>query len=219
MFRARRGSILAGTGALAFGILTVIGLLIGAAPGGNYAEGDVASYVSIGHLPTVIVTGYLALAGVFGLICLFAYLRQVICIEPGSELAGNIVWGTGLAAAASFAVGWGLVSGIAVAAAEGGSAAAVSHAATYQMSDTNINVLFGSGGILLGLAMIALMLGSRGILPGWLRWMTLVCGVLALGAPAYFVAAAIPIWCVVVGVWILVAGWAGKPGQAMQRTA
>jgi len=202
---SRMGSALAGIGAIAFGTLTLVGIVVGAAPGGNYTEGDVASYVSIGHLPTVIVTGYLALAGVFGLICLLAYLRQVIAVDPGREFSANIFWGTGLASAASFAVGWGLVTGIAVAAAEGGSAASVSHAATYQISDMSLNVLYGSGGIFLGLALIALMINSRGALPAWLRWITLVCGVLAIGTPAYFAAPAIPIWCAVMGVWLLIA--------------
>jgi hypothetical protein len=218
MSGTQKGSALAGIGAIAFGALTVVAIVVGAAPGGNYAEGDVANYVSIGHFPIVIVTGYLALAGVFGLICLFAYLRQAIGTEPGREFMANVLWGTGLASAASFTVGWGLVTGIAVAAAEGGNAASVPHAATYQLSDTNLNVLFGSGGVLLGFALITLMIGSRGTLPRWLRWLTLVCGVLAIGTPAYFAAPAIPIWCAVIGVWLLVARGSGSPVRAAERT-
>lgn len=59
------------------------------------------------------------------------------------------------------------------------------------MSDTALNVLFGSGGGFLGFALIALMLGSRGILPNWLRWVTVVAGVLAIAAPFFFTAPAI----------------------------
>jgi hypothetical protein len=151
------------------------------------------------------VTGYLAVLGVVGLICLLAYLRGAIAAEPGRRMAADIFWGVGLASAASFAVGWGLVTGIAVAAAEGGSGASVPHPVTYVLSDTFINVLFGSGAILLGFALIALMIASRGSFPTWLRWVSLVAGVLALTAPFYFAAPAVPLWAIVTGVWLIVA--------------
>lgn len=203
--RIRDGSTVAGAGAITFGVLTVVGTL-GGAPGGSYDESNVADYVSSGHFPTVVVTGYLALIGVLGLICLLAYLRERISVEPGRKLAASIFWGTGLAAATSFAVSWGLVAGIAVAAAEGGTAASVSHPVTYVISDTSLNVLFGSGGVLLGFALIALVLASRGQRPNWLRWVTLIAGVLATGAPFFFPAFAIPIWGIVIGVWLVASG-------------
>jgi hypothetical protein len=210
MLRIREGSAVAGAGAIAFGVFTVVGTF-GGAPGGSYDESTVADYVSNGHFPTVVVTGYLALFGVVGLICVLAYLREVISVEPGRKLAASIFWGTGLAAAASMAVSWGLVTGIAVAAAEGGRAASVSHPVTYVVSDASLNVLFGSGGGLLGFALIALVLGSRGQLPNWLRWLTLIAGVLAIGAPFFFPAFAIPIWGVVTGVWLIAAGRGSHP--------
>jgi hypothetical protein len=213
MLKIREGSTLAGLGAIGFSVFTSIAVSVGGAPGGNYIESDVANYVAIGHLPTVIVTGYLALFGVLGLICVFAYLREVVSAGAAHKLATNIFWGAGLTAAAAMAVGWGLVTGIAVAAAEGGSsnpgntvAASVSHSETYALSDTSINVLYGSGGFMLGFALIALMVASRGTLPDWLRWLTLILGVLAIGAPAYFPSFAIPIWGVVIGGWLIAAG-------------
>jgi hypothetical protein len=211
--RIRDGSTLAGLGAIAFSVLTVVGVAGGGAPGGNYAASDVANYVAIGHLPTVIATGYLALFGVLGLICAFAYLRELISIDPAHRMATNIFWGTGLAAAASMAVAWGLITGIAVAAAEGGSsnsgnsvAATISSAETYTLSDTSINVLYGSGGFMLGFALISLMVASRGTLPGWLRWMSLIVGALTIAAPAYFPSFAIAVWGLVMGGWLIAAG-------------
>jgi hypothetical protein len=201
----KRRTTLAGVGAIAFGVLTVVGFM-GGTPGGNYDESTVADYVSAGHFPTVIATGYLAILGVVGLICLLAYLRELVGADPRNQFAANIVWGIGLASAASFAVGWGLVTGIAVAAAEGGTGASVPHAVTYQLSDTSVNVLFGSGGILLGFALIALMVSTPGQLPSWLRWATVVAGVLALGAPFFFPAFAIPLWGIGFGVWLIAAG-------------
>ena len=198
--------MLAGAGAIAFGVLTVVGTF-GGTPGGSYDESTVVEYVKIGHFVTVVVTGYLALLGVVGLICLLAYLREVLSLEPGRSLAASIFWGIGLASAASFAVSWGLVTGIGVAAAEGGNAtASVPHPVIYVLSDASLNVLFGSGGILLGVALIALFSSSRGQLPDWLRWVTLIAGVLALGAPFFFPSFAIPLWGIVIGVYLIAAG-------------
>jgi hypothetical protein len=202
-------------------VLTVIGIQVGGTPGGNYVEADVASYVGSGHFPTVIATGYLAVIGVLGLICLLAYLRTAIAAQPDRGMAADIFWGAGLASAASFAVGWGLVTGIAVAAAEGGTGASVPHPVTYVLSDTFINILFGSGAILLGFALIALMLSSRGSLPNWLRWVSLLAGVLALTAPFYFASPAVPLWGIVAGVYLLVAprlSLRGRPPSGARET-
>jgi hypothetical protein len=206
----RRGAINAGGGAIAFGVLTILGTF-GGSPGGSYDEPTVAEYVKSSHFPIVVITGYLAIVGVVGLIFLLAYLRELISAGPDGRLAASIFWGIGLASAASFAVSWGLVTGIAVAAAEGGSAASVAHPVIYMFSDASLNVLFGSGGILLGFALIALFSSSAGRLPTWLRWVTLVAGVLALGAPFFFPAFAIPLWGFVIGFWLIAAGPHSQP--------
>lgn len=210
MLVTRKGSTLAGIGVIAFGVMSVVGLIVGGAPGGSYDAASAASYLAIGHFPTVVISAYLALLGVVGLICALAYLRESIAVEPERTLASDVFWGTGLAAAAAFGVGWGLVSGVALAAAEGGAGASVPPQQTYVLSDTNLNVVFGSGGGFLGFALIALMLGSRQILPNWLRWVTLAAGVLAITAPFFFTAPAIPIWAIVIGVWLIVSGRASR---------
>jgi hypothetical protein len=218
--------MLAGLGAIAFAVLTVVGVVVGGAPGGNYAQADAVNYVSIGHLPAVIVSGYLAMLGVLGLIGLLAFLREVIRTRAGSEVGSSVFWGAGLASAASLAVGWGLVSGIAVAAAEGGSAnpgnpggaATLTPAQTYMLSDTGINVLYGSGAILLGFALVVLAKASAGALPTWLRWLTAIVGVLAVASPAYFPAFMIPIWGVVIGVWLIAAGRLPLPARTVLPT-
>ena len=206
----RKGAILAGAGAIAFAILSVVGTF-GGAPGGSYDESTAVEYMKTSHFPTVVVTGYLAILGVAGLICLLAYLRELIGGQPDRQFGARIFWGLGLASAASFAVSWGLVTGIALASAEGGSAVSVPHPVTYVLSDAFLNVFFGSGGIMLGFTLIALFLSSRGRLPGWLRWITVVVGVLAIGAPFFFPAFAIPIWGIVIGVWLIAARPAPSP--------
>jgi hypothetical protein len=217
MLGARKGSVLAGLGAIAFGITSVVGLVAGGAPGGSYDAASAAGYLAIGHFPAVVVTAYLALVGVVGLICTLAYLRQSLAVEPERTLVSDVFWGAGLASAAAFGVGWGLVSGIALTAAEGGAGASVPPQQTYVLSDTSLNVLFGSGGGFFGFALVALMLGSSGILPNWLRWVTLAAGVLAITAPFFFTAPAIPIWAIVIGVWLLVSGRTQRWPQAAPR--
>src|SRR5439155_17314744 len=104
MSESHKGSILAGAGGIGFGLLTVIAIVVGGAPGGDYVEADVARYVGIAHFPTVVVTAYLALLGVVGLICLLAYLREMIGAQADRSLTASIFWGIGLASAASFGV-------------------------------------------------------------------------------------------------------------------
>jgi hypothetical protein len=87
------------------------------------------------------------------------------------------------------------------------------------LSDTSTNVLYGSIGIVLGFALIALMIGSRGSLPNWLRWLTLIVGVLALASPASLPAYAIPIWGVVIRVWLIGLRRVSNPAVAAQPTA
>ena len=64
---------------------------------------------------------------------------------------------------------------------------------------------------LLVFALIALFSSSAGRLPSWLRWGTLIAGVLALGAPFFFPAFAIPLWGIVIGVWLIFAGPPSRP--------
>ena len=72
---------------------------------------------------------------------------------------------------------------------------------------------------MLGFALIALMVASRGTLPGWLRWLTLIIGVLAIAAPVYFPSFAIPLWGLVMGVWLIAAGRTPRAAlAAAQRT-
>src|SRR5439155_23879293 len=120
----------------------------------------VADYLAKGHRVAVIVGMYLGLLAVLGLICLLAHLRDAVNVAPGNERAATIFWGTGLAAGASFAVGWGLVGGQVFAHLEGGSGVAIPPAVTYLISEVGVIFIFGSGAALLGFALIALMLGS-----------------------------------------------------------
>jgi hypothetical protein len=202
----RRASILAGIGAIAFSVFTVAAFVVSAPPGGDYSASDVGAYVAPGHLVAVLVALSLALLGVLGLICLLAHLREAISSTPNSQLVSSIFWATGIAAATSFAVGWGLIAGQPIAHAEGGARITIALPLTYLISEVGVVIIFGPGAMLMGFALIALMLGSRGTLPAWLRWVTLAVGAIGLTSLAYFSSFVLIVWGIVIGVWLLIAG-------------
>ena len=74
---------------------------------------------------------------------------------------------------------------------------------TYLISEATSAIIFGPAPMLVGFALIALTLGSGKALPGWLRWLTLVAGVLALTSLAFFTFFLFLAWSFVIGVWLL----------------
>jgi hypothetical protein len=67
-------------------------------------------------------------------------------------------------------------------------------------------MIFGSGAVLLGFALIALGLAGRLTFPGWLRWLTLITGVASIAGLAFFPFFVLIIWGVVIGIWLLMVG-------------
>ena len=195
----------AGLGGIAFSVLTVAAIQVSNAPGGNYSASGVASYLSRGHRLPEIIVFHLALLGLLGLIVLLAQLREAIG-AAGNLRAAQVVWGAGVASVASFAIGWGILGGQVVAHLEGGRAISVSPAVTYLLSEIGVVCIFGCGAILLGFALIVLMLNSRGILPTWLRSLTLVCGIAGVAGLAFFTFFVLMLWGIAIGVWLVLAG-------------
>src|SRR5690242_12965358 len=183
----RANSVVAGVGAISFAVLTFAATLIVNWPGGGYSESIAKSYVAPGNLAIALVGTLIGLIGTVGLIGLLAYLTQAAAeSSPSISLMPQIVWGVGLAGAASFGVGWGLVSAQPLAHAEAGINLAVDPKLTYMISEATSAIIFGPAPMLVGFALIALTLGAGNALPTWLRWLTLVAGVLALTSLAFF---------------------------------
>ena len=212
--RGDRGPFFAGVGAIAFGILTIVAVFVANAPGGNYSASSVTDYLAHGHRVAAIVVTQLALIGILGLICLLGQLRETISVGPANNRAGTIVWGTGLAAAAAFAIGWGVLGGQVIAHLEGGSPIVIPLAVTYLISEIGVVFIFGCGAVLLGFALIVLMLNSRTTLPTWLRRLTLFAGLCGIAGLAYFTFFVLMIWGIVVGTWYL-----ATSRRAQQTTA
>jgi hypothetical protein len=200
-------------------VLSILALFIASPPGGSYKAKDATTYVAHGHRAAVFVATYLVLIGVLGLICLLARLREAISAADDEQgVALSIFWGTGLVAAASFAIGWcvNFSPPLAYAFASGGNPFSIRPREVYAISEIGGVIVFGGAGILLGLALIALALGARATLPAWLRWLTLIAGILGFASMAFFPWFALPIWSVVVGAWLLVSGRASTSGSEVR---
>jgi hypothetical protein len=208
-----RRAIGAGFGGIAFSVLTLVAVQVSNAPGGNYSASQVAEYLARGHRVGVIVVFHLALLGLLGLISLLAHLRDTL----ENRRAGSIVWGTGLASAACFAVGWGIVGGQVIAHLEGGQAIAISPATTYLISEIGVVFIFGCGAILLGLALIILTLSAGAFLPAWLRWLTLACGIAGVAGLAFFTFFVLMLWGIAIGAWLIAAGRRSTPTEIAVR--
>jgi len=58
------------------------------------------------------------------------------------------------------------------------------------------------------------VVGCGAALPSWLRWLTLVLGVIGLASPAFFPSLALLIWGLVTGIWLLLAGTRAEAATA-----
>jgi hypothetical protein len=201
-----RPPTIAGVGALAFGVLSFTALTLVNSPGGGYAESTVTDYLAASHFPIVLLGLCLGLLGVVGLLCLLSYLRELIPMGANEQQLGNVFWGTGVASAACFAVGWGFVAGQPVAHAEAGSVLAIPPTVTHLISEAGGSVMiYGAGSMLLGLA-LAILVIKPVALPTWLRWLTLIAAIAAFAGLAFFTFFLVLLWGVVVGLWLLIAG-------------
>ena len=194
-----RPGAIGGIGGIAFGVLTFVAIVISEAPGGSYSTSHIADYLSSGHRAVAIAAMYLGLLGVLGLVCLLVELRTALA----ETTAGRVVWGAGIAAAASFAVGWGVLGGQIFAHWEGGKKIVVAPPVTYLLGEVGVIFIFGSAAALLGFALVALVVAARGALPGWLRWFALGAGLCGIAGPAFFPFFVLLLWAIAAGIWLL----------------
>jgi hypothetical protein len=113
---------------------------------------------------------------------------------------GDVFWGLAVAGAAAGVIGWFLLGGIAVVAAEGGSAlTALPHTVVYALSELGILVAVCASAFFVGSA--ALVLAVRAPLPRALRIVTAVAGVCGILAAFYFPLFLYWIWAIGFGLW------------------
>ena len=191
----KRESGLLGITSILFALLTFIGMVVADPPGGDYKESDIQSFLAHGHRTACVVGVYLMLAGAVALLYLLATLRGRLSGRTGAFFAA-----TGTVAGAAWAIGAVLVTVVPLGLANGGAVAPEPHT-VYMFTQVGFATLFAAGGILLGVTLIAL--AATSLLPGWVRVVTLVAGILGLVSPAFFPFMALLVWGLVFGIWSL----------------
>ena len=185
----------AGLGLLAYGIGTPLAFMSIGSPGGDYSDSAVAAYIARGHWWTAFGLAYLGAFAALGLLVFGASLRE----ELGRT--GRTVWGLSVAATAAGVVGWFLVGGLAVAAAEGGAAVTtVPHPVIYVISEMSNLIAICASAFLLGT--IALVLAARARLPIGLRVVTALAGVCGILAAFYFPLFVFWLWVIGFGAYV-----------------
>jgi hypothetical protein len=209
----KREGTLAGLGAVAFGILAFVAMMVGNGPGGNYSTKSVADFLAKGHRPAVIVSLYLMLIATVGLLLVVRRLR-----EATIGTRGTLVWGFGVAAVAAWLAGYILAMSPALSLAySGGHLKTLSGPLTYSISEAGWAMAYGAGGALLGCALVTFAWGAVAV-PAWVRWSTAVAGVAALLGVAWFPFFLVYLWAIVLGVWQLTAARSEAPMQAAATT-
>lgn len=185
----------AGLGLLAYGIGTPFAFMTIGSPGGNYDDATVAAYVSRGHWVTAFLLAYVGAFAALGLLAFGSGLRDDL------GRAGRTVWGVSVAGTAAAVVGWFLVGGVAVAAAEGGSAVAtVPHPVIYTLTEMSNLVAVCASSFLVGVA--GLVLAARARLATPLRIVTAVAGVCGIVGPLFFPLFLFWLWAIGFGVYL-----------------
>jgi hypothetical protein len=188
----------AGLGLLAYGIGTVVSAMGAGSPGGDYSDSQVAAYISSGHRITAFVLAYLGLFAALGLLAFGAGMREAL------GRAGRTVWGLSVAGTAAAAVGWSMVGGVAVAAAEGGSAVAgVPHPVIYLLTQVGNGIALCASALMVGVA--ALVLASRAGVSTHLRVLTAVAGVCGIVSPLFFPLFVFWLWTIGFGIYVAAA--------------
>jgi hypothetical protein len=93
-------------------------------------------------------------------------------------------------------------------------ASAISPQVGYVFSEAGWAIMYGAGGILLGVALATFVIG-RVAVPAWVRWFTAVAAVCALAAIAWFPFFLVYLWAIILGLWTLLAA----PAEARQPAA
>jgi hypothetical protein len=193
-----------------FTVALVVGFTFFGPRGGSYTASSMANF--IGQSSTnMIISIYLFGASTIGLLVLMAYLTETF-MSGGSHI--RLTWGASTLAAGSFLIGWSLYFAPFTSIISGGPA--IDPAITYTFVNAGFVVLFGAGGMLLGIALLMLtMLGSAA--PTWVRALNALGGLAALLSWAFLLASKwsasqwfpIPfyivlLWGLVIGVWLLI---------------
>jgi hypothetical protein len=189
----------AGLGLLAYAIGTPVAFIGIGAPGGDYDDSMITTYISSGHRVTAVAMAYLGAIAALGLLPFAARMRSEL------RSGGDLFWGLTVAGVAAAVIGWALAGGVPVVFAEGGApVAGMSHDVVYALSSLSMLVAVPASAFLVGSA--ALVLGVRAPFPGAIRVVAVVGGVAGLLAGFFFPVFLFWLSAVVLGGWTLASG-------------
>jgi hypothetical protein len=206
----RQDRRLAGVGGIAFAVALVVGFTLFGPKGGHYSGAEVARFLaqaSGGFIASICLFAI----SMIGLIMLMAYLSEK-CFGAGRR--GRVTWAASLLAAASFLVGWGLYLAPYSSISSGGPT--LDPGISYAFMTAGMGVLFGAGGIMLGLALVTFAVAGHAM-PIWIRAFTGLAGLAALSSWPFLLALKwspnqwlpgpfylVILWGFVMGIWLLV---------------
>jgi len=201
---------LAGVGGIAFAVSLVVGFTFFGPKGGQYSAAEIVAFAAQGST-ALIASVYLFAVSIIGLIVLMAYLSET-CFGAGRQ--GRVAWGASLLAAASVLIGWGLYLAVPTSVIAGGPA--IDPAVSYAFVSAGFVVLFGVGGMLLGIALLTLAIAGH-TAPTWVRAFSGLAGLSALFAWGFIVVSqwspnqwlpvpfyVVVLWGFVIGGWLVV---------------
>jgi hypothetical protein len=190
----------AGGALIVYGLGVTVAFLTIGAPGGDYDDASIRSYLTSGHWPAAFTLAYVA-AGCALALAVFGHgLRTAL----GGAL-GDFVWGLSIAGTATAVVGGFVTAGLDVSMAEGGHAVqtGVPHPVVYTISE--IGNLIAVCGPAFFAGVIALVWAAKGPMPTWLRVLSVVAGICGILAPFFFTYFLFVLWTIAAGTTVATA--------------
>ena len=194
----------AGVALLVFTLGTFAALTMAAAPAGNYDLSQIHGYLAPGARVTIFAG---AVIGVLAAVALLYYLSALRTGMPPGR-GRDLLWGTGIAAAATAAVGWLIGAAIPIAYAQGGGHVSLTPSVVYTFGVVSSGMIYGPAMLFTG---IAVLIAARQLktAPRWWQVLGYIGGTCATLSIAYFPYYLFAAYGLVVGAWGLLA----KGGQ------
>jgi hypothetical protein len=201
---------LAGIALLVFTLGTFAALTMVATPAGNYSLSQIHSYLEPSARPTIFAG---AAIGVLAALALLYYLSALRAELPPGR-GRDLLWGSGIAAAATAATGWMVAASVPIAYAEGGGHVSLTPSVVYALGVLSSGMVFGPAMLFAGVAVI-IAARQLGTAPRWWRVLGYIGGACAILSIAYFPFYLFALYGLGVGVWGLISR--GRPVTAPQR--
>lgn len=192
---------LAGLALVIFTAGTYAALTMTGTPAGNYDLGQIHSYLAPDARITIFAG---AIIGVLAAVALLVYL-SVLRAEMPPGRGRDVMWGSGIAAAATAAVGWVVAAAIPIAYAEGGGHISLTPSVVYTTGIVSAQMIYGPAMLFAGLALIIAARQVR-TAPRWWRILGYLGGACAILSTGYFPLYLFLVYGIGVGLWGLATG-------------